>query len=359
MPTKTRLVLLLALTMPGLGLAAESGEKESTTTVVSVSNKESEDQATAAKKAADDAAKKKAEDDAAAAKLAAEKSSDGKSSTESSDDGKSGVTGVSSGVVSPVQSSARPFSLAIADSVKLAGSDAASANFQINVLPSITNLINLNLKETMSLKNATALMLDPSQLKLATDSTIRVYFVGEGAGYHNTLAFNFYMPGVNVSDQAASRDVITSSTKLIFPDASSSVSTYDPSSKAVRSTSNPLLPGDFVDLGTFQAKGRLDLALIANGASGGKDVFVASPARNDDHITHVVSFALKNSPYLIAAFEDLRGGGDRDYNDVIVAIDIGRANVARMVSAPVPPLAWTLAALMGVSAYWRRRFRTA
>ena len=327
--------------------------------------KKAEDDAAAKKKAEDDdAAKKKADDNAAAAKLAAGKSSGNKSLAENSeqersDKEKSGSTVSSPALNSPVQSSARPFSLAIADSVKLAGSDAASANFQINVLPSITNLINLNLKETMSLKNATALMLDPSQLKLATDSTIRVYFVGEGAGYHNTLAFNFYMPGVNVSDQAASRDVITSSIKLIFPDASSSVSTYDPSSKAVRSTSNPLLPGDFVDLGTFQAKGRLDLALIANGASGGKDVFVASPARNDDHITHVVSFALKNSPYLIAAFEDLRGGGDRDYNDVIVAIDIGRANVARMVSAPVPPLAWTLAALMGVSAYWRRRFRAA
>lgn len=260
---------------------------------------------------------------------------------------------------SPVQSPARPFNLAIADDVQLAGSDAAAANFLANVLPSITTLLEANLRETVSVKNATALMLDPSQLKLATDSTIRVYFVGEGAGYHNTLAFNFYLPGVNTSDQAAARNIITAETKIIFPDASSSVSTYDPASKAVRTVSNPLLPGDFVDLGTFQARGRLDLALIANGAFGGKDVFVASPARNEDRITHVVTFALKNSPYLIAAFEDLRGGGDGDYNDVVVAIDIGRANVARMVSAPVPPLVWTLAALLSVSAWWRRRLSPA
>ena len=262
-------------------------------------------------------------------------------------------------VTSPVQSPAQPFSLAITDLVQLAGSDAASATFQANVLPSIAELVNRSLAESAELKNAMALKLDPSQLKLSTDSTIRVYFVGEGAGYHNTLVFNFYLPGVNTSAQAASRSVITVATQIIFPDASSPISTYDPKSLALRTIQNPLLPGDFVDLGKFVAGGRLDLALIANGANGGTTTFGASPARNDDHLTHLISFALPNSPYLILAFEDLLGGGDRDYNDVIVALDIGRANVARLVSAPVPPLALTLVALMGVAAWGRRRFSCA
>lgn len=351
----TRLLFLLALALPGMALAApaetenSSSASKAATSAASVENGD----AAATKAAADAAAKKEA--DAVAAKTAADdaaakKEADYAEAKKAADDAAKVAA-----VTSPIQSAARPFNLAIVDTVKLAGSDTASVNFQINMLPSITNLINVNLKETVPLKNATAFMLDPSKLRLATDSTIRVYFVGEGAGYHNTLAFNFYQPGDNTSDQAASRSVITEATKIIFPDASSAVSTYDPASKAARTTTNPLLPGDFVDLGSFRAKGRLDLALISNGASGGKDVFVASPARNDDHITHVVTFAMKNSPYLIAAFEDMRGGGDRDYNDVVVAIDIGRANVARMVSAPVPPLAWTLAGLLGVAALWRRR----
>ena len=317
-----------------------------------VTSKETEIQLAEAKKADDDAsaAAKKAEDDKSAAT---------KKETEDRASAAKKAADEAAATNSPVQSAARPFGLAIVDSVKLGGSDAASANFQINVLPSITNLINTNLKETASLKNATALMLDPSKLKLATDSNARVYFVVEGAGYRNSLAFNFYQPGENTADQAASRDVITEATRLIFPNASSSVSSYDPASKAVRTASYPLLPGDFVDLGTFRANGRLDLALIANGSNGGRDVFVASPARNEDHIGHVVSFALKDSPYLIVAFEDMRGGGDRDYNDVIVAIDIGRANVAQMVSAPVPPLAGTLTALLGVAVWWRRRLGAA
>jgi hypothetical protein len=356
-------LLLIAVTAPGLVSGAELATASSSSLEdrSSAITSAAEDAAAAAKKAADAAAAQKAAEDEDAQKVAeaaaaAKKSED---ETRTSAPAALGDTSADAGgtapIYSPVQASARPFDLAIASSVQLAGSNAGAANFQLNVLPSITDLINANLRETVALKNATALMLEPSQLRLATDSTIRVYFVGEGAGYHNTLAYNLYLPGVNTSDQAASRSVITPATKIIFPDASSSVSLYDPAKTVARTAANPLLPGDFVDLGNFKAGGRLDLALIANGAYGGKDVFVASPARNDDHITHVVTFALKNSPYLIAAFEDLRGGGDRDYNDVVVAIDVGRANVAKLISAPAPPLPVTLAALLGVAAWWRRR----
>lgn len=360
---KIRLVFLLAATTPGLVAAAEldapssSSQEERSSSITSAAD----NTAAFAKQAADDAAAQKAVAEEEAKKItetaAAEKKSEDETgtTTPAASANISAEAASTTPIYSPVQASARPFDLAIANSVQLAGSNAGAANFQLNVLPSITNLINTNLRETVALKNATALMLDPSQLRLATDSTVRVYFVGEGAGYHNTLAFNLYVPGVNTSDQAASRSVITPATKIIFPDASSSVSLYDPAKTVARTATNPLLPGDFVDLGNFKAGGRLDLALIANGAYGGKDVFVASPARNDDHITHVVSFALKDSPYLIAAFEDLRGGGDRDYNDVVVAIDVGRANVAKMISAPAPPLGLTLTALLGVAAWWRRR----
>ena len=256
--------------------------------------------------------------------------------------------------VSPIQSAADPFGLAIVDKVRLAGSDATSTSFQKAVLPSITDLVNLNLKETVSLKNVSSQMLDPSLLNLATNSTVRVYFIGEGAGYHNTLAFNYQVANTPTTGKPIAAN-INSQTQIIFPDASSSVSTYDPASKAARTTSNPLLPGDFVDLGKFTSAGRLDLTLISNGASGGKDAFVASAAQNVDKINHVVAYAMKNSPFLIVAFEDLKGGGDKDYNDVVVALDVGRANVTRMVSGPTPPLALTLPALLGMAIWFRRR----
>jgi hypothetical protein len=221
--------------------------------------------------------------------------------------------------------------LPLAGAVKPAGSDPASAAFQKEVLPEIVSVLNTNLSERTVLKDQSSYTLDPSKLTLATESTARVYFVGEGAGYSNTLGFNTLVEGTG-----APKTAVTSGSEIIFPNASSSVSSYDPAQTVKRTTSNPLLPGDFVDLGKFDGGTTLDFFLIANGANGGKTAFAASGTRNPDRIDHAVSFALPGSPYLILAFEDLYGGGDRDFNDVAFAVDIGRANVDQLVGAPEP-----------------------
>lgn len=257
---------------------------------------------------------------------------------------------VSAQVVSPFQATAKSTGLSIVDTVQLAGSDVASAIFQKTMLPSITTLINTNLSETSQFTKSNSFALDPSKLRMAVESTARVYFVGEGAGYRNTLGFNTLAPGA-----ATPTTSLTKSAALIFPDASSSVSTYNPSATGSRSMSNPLLPGDFVELGSFAAGSMLDFFLIANGASGGRDIWTASASRNSDGLNHVVAFAMPDSPYLIVAFEDLRGGGDRDYNDVVFAVDIGAINVQRLLSTPEPAAWASVLALGGLAWFWRRR----
>lgn len=237
---------------------------------------------------------------------------------------------------SSVQSTARPFGLDITAPVQLAGSDEASASFQEDALPVITDLINTQLGENVQFNNQTAYSLDPTKLRLATESTARVYFVGEGAGYHNTLGFNALAPGVGTPET-----VVTADSELIFPDSSSSVSTYDPASTARRYSRAPLLPGDFVDMGTFAAGTTLDFFLIANGANGGTNAYSAPASRNPDQLDHVVSFVLPDSPYLIIGFEDLFGGGDKDYNDLVFAVDIGAANLQKLISTPEPST-WTI-----------------
>jgi hypothetical protein len=69
--------------------------------------------------------------------------------------------------------------------------------------------------------------------------------------------------------------------------------------------------------------------VIANGANGGKTSFSTQRSENLDGINHVVSFAytVKDSPYLILGFEDLLGGGDRDFNDVLFAVVIALAAI--------------------------------
>lgn len=253
-------------------------------------------------------------------------------------------------VTSNVQSAARPFGLSIVDQVQTAGSDAASAQFQASFLPSSRTFLQNSLPEYMAYAAASQHTLDPAKLTMSVDSTARVYFVSEGAGYHNTLGFNTLTPGQTASGG------LTNTAQLIFPDTSSSVSSYYTSSTpGARSMSEPLMPGDFVDLGKISAGSTLDFFLAANGAYGGQNIWTSSAARNPDQIQHVVAFALPNSPYLMISFEDFYGGGDHDFNDVVIAVEIGALNVQRLLSTP-EPAAWLSLLILGLGAdVWRRR----
>ncbi|WOO42021.1 DUF4114 domain-containing protein [Rubellicoccus peritrichatus] len=247
-----------------------------------------------------------------------------------------GMTPLLAQVESPAQSTARPFGLDIIDTVQLAGSDAASADFQQNALPQLQSFVNENLGERQGIENLSTIALDPSKLYLSNESDVRVYFIGEGAGYHNTLGF---------STEGASLDPNDAS--LIFPDASSPYSYYRDGQSNRRSNNTPLQAGDFVDLGQMEAGSTLDFFLIANGAYGGNYVWSTEESANVDGLTHVVSLAEDGSPYLLIGFEDLYGGGDKDYNDLVFAVDIGTANVAYLAN-PEPSTFLILIALFAL-----------
>jgi hypothetical protein len=257
---------------------------------------------------------------------------------------------VSAQQVSPVQSAARPYNLDIIAPVQVAGSDVAAAAFQTNVLPGMLTTVRKILPDYQgkSTKDLAAISLDPSKLVLGFDSTARVYFLGEGAGYQNTL-------GISTTGGGP----LSPGADLVFPNASSS-SGFSGTGTPIRSSSEPLLAGDFVNLGTLKAGSALDFFLIANGANGGKNIVSTNQSLNKDGLIHAVVMATAGSPYLVISFEDMLGGGDRDYNDVFFAVDIGRANVQKLMglSAPEPSLALgallTGAVFLGAS---RRRIR--
>ncbi|WP_395747689.1 DUF4114 domain-containing protein [Prosthecobacter sp.] len=243
-----------------------------------------------------------------------------------------------------------PFKLSAAALIQPLGIDSSAKEFRTSVLPNIQSLLNERLGEWTKIDDG-SMRLDPSKLKLATDSDVRVYFLGEGAGYANSLGLN--TEGVGVKEGRP---------ELIFANASSNVTYLDPKStenenSAKRSSNAPLLPGDFVELNTLKAGTALDFFLIADGANGGKNVYSTTGTANPDKINHVVAFAMSNSPYLIIGFEDLFGGGDRDFNDLLFAVEIGAANVASLIATPEPAAWLSLAGLLGM-VFWsnsRRR----
>lgn len=249
--------------------------------------------------------------------------------------------------ISAYQSSARPLGLDIVSPVYEASSDAASASFQLNVLPDLQTIIDDNLVANVSIPNQVSVTLDPTQFMLSTSYDARVYFIGEGAGYRNTLGFNTQGVGVGSGNP-----------QLIFPNASSndSYSLNQNQGNGQRTTAAPLLPGDFVELGAINANTQLDFFLIANGANGGQYVYTANESYNPDGIQHVVGIAIENSPYLVVGFEDLYGGGDNDYNDILFAVDIGVNNINSLVNnGTIPePCSTALLGLGGVVFLIRR-----
>ncbi|MBL4838874.1 MAG: DUF4114 domain-containing protein [Kordiimonadaceae bacterium] len=249
--------------------------------------------------------------------------------------------------VSPVQSSARPFGLTPIDNVQLAGSDAAALDFFENALPDLQDAVNTVLTEKQPLQNLSSIALSSNDLYLSEASDVRIYFIGEGAGYHNSF-------GVYTGESSAG---LSGDAGLIFPDASSSSSYLDPTGSDYRSLNAPVAAGDFVDLGEFDSGTQLNLFLIANGANGGTNTYYTDMLLNPDGIEHFIVLATPDSPYLLIGAEDLFGGGDEDYNDIVVAMDIGVANVQMLVANAVP-LPGPIAALLGpLYLIWKRRRR--
>jgi hypothetical protein len=258
------------------------------------------------------------------------------------------------GTVSPVQSPADPMKLPLAGKVMAAGSDASSQAFDANILPDALVFIKANLPEGVNnSKSPIVEKVDPSKLVLASKTDVTATFVYEGAGYHNTLGINTTGLGVNSGNP-----------EIIFPDASSTDGFDNQTTPGMRTPSEPLLPGDFVDLGTYAAGTKLDFFLIANGANGGTSVYnsIAGTSTNPDKLNHVGMFSPTmfaspdlNSPYVFVTFEDLLGGGDRDYNDTIFAFNVGSAAVHALFAAPEPSMYLTLGGFLALGIWATRR----
>ena len=267
----------------------------------------------------------------------------------------------SAGKVSPVQATADPYGLKIAGSVMEGGSDASSKDFQNNVLPSVNGFIKSALPETKNNTKSSAFEIDPSKLVLAAKTSVRAYFISEGAAYHNSIGVDVTTRGNDPKSAAA--EINSKSSELIFPDASSTEGGFASGKYGTRTAGEPVLPGDFVNLGTFNKGTKLDFFLLSNGANqSGSSVFSTTESINGDGFKqHVAGFTSKlfaaptlNSPYVFLSFEDLWGGGDKDINDTIIAINVGAATVKSLLATPEPAMWLTLGSFL-VLAVWAKR----
>lgn len=209
-----------------------------------------------------------------------------------------------------IQSEARPLGLEIIGLVEADPEDEAYMDFKENGLQLVMEYLDGVYDERAVIDSNTE-NLDLSDMILEQDSDVRVYFLKEGTVFRNTL-------GIDIDGDQ----------HIIFPNASSAHSYYTDADTRNEQTSEdiPLLPGDYVDIGQMPAGSLIDLFLIQDGARNENGVvFWGDAESNEDELPHAKFMGTYGHNTYIIGFEDIPGGGDRDYNDVVIAVEIEKA----------------------------------
>jgi len=272
------------------------------------------------------------------------------------------------GVADPVQANVDPYNIPIAGPVMQAGSTTASKSFDTSVLPEALQFIKQALPETVNNTASKAFQIDPSKLVMASTTDVQAEFVYENAGYHNSVGLTTIAPG-QAEPTSAIAEITDPTARLIFPDSSNPAGGSATIGENNRTQDQPVSPGDFVDLGTIKQGTGLDFFLLSNGANAGSSapVFSTQESLNQDGFyQHAAEFTPTlfavpqlNSPYIFLAFEDLWGGGDRDINDTIIAINVGSATVKSLLATPEPAMPLTFSACLGLALFAVRKNRKA
>ncbi|NMG57005.1 DUF4114 domain-containing protein [Geitlerinema sp. P-1104] len=182
--------------------------------------------------------------------------------------------------------------------------------------------------------------LNLSDLTLKFDHEVKVHFLSEGANFRNQL-------GVNVSGATEISDTILFDDIVCVTDSCSTFKGYRDSHITPE---RYLEAGDLVNLGMIKAGSTLDFFLNSNGFNRSNPQRLHLDASKNPG-GHQQVMAYQESGYLVLAFEDVIinwGGSDKDFNDVVFAIDIGEKNLRHLNGETVPEPT-LLFGLLGVS----------
>ena len=235
------------------------------------------------------------------------------------------MTSVSGATLSSYQTTTIPLGYSFGSKTYQAGSDATSAAFQL-LEPTYTALILSKLQEGVAFTGAGLNQLDPTRLYFWFPYAPRCYFI---YGYASFID-GFGVTTATVSAPTSSE--VTGTNLTCMSDVHWNGST-------VRSTTYPVLPGDFIQLPTVNAGQQLAFFCYSNESSNGTpaNVWYNGASNNSDGFQHMIAFFPDNSQYIIIGFEDYPGGGDKDCNDVMFVVDIGAENAAALRSASTLP----------------------
>lgn len=197
---------------------------------------------------------------------------------------------------------------------------------------------------------------DMNRLSIAEDYTGQVTFLGETAGFRNALGMykvaedgtitDVQIVFANASAQGSGGSLVPGeSTAEVILNAGDQIGFFVISDAVSRNSLETLTTGSyaFVDAqgnpATLNSSG--SLTLVRTAPDGSQSVVqsrytttmfhsAATPedgyGLNDDNYAHTVGHVNAQDGTITLGFEDLWGGGDNDYDDVVFLLDIGQSN---------------------------------
>ena len=180
--------------------------------------------------------------------------------------------------------------------------DLSDSIYNVEVSPEVLNAIQDSFFEKSVIDPAYLSPTADPNLTFVEQGDLSITFYSEGAGYKNTFGYFTYT-------QDATGNATILDTQVIFQNASAQGSGGD------------LLMGDTVDLGTFEAGTNVGFFVMANANvdtyADAYNTYYSIDSLNHDGIRHIAMVADPDNEMVYLGFEDLYGGGDRDYNDVV------------------------------------------
>jgi hypothetical protein len=184
-------------------------------------------------------------------------------------------------------------------------------------------------------------LVDLSQLTLKNDSEVNIFLLGEGAGKRNSL---FY------SANGAEKENIWGDVSIV---KEAEGNYLDPNFDQ----DGTMNQGDSKNLGFFTKGTQMNFLLSSfNTTKREREYYssAGSEGTNGDGLQHAVGYAF-GERYLMLGFEDLYGdlkagstngneNSDRDFNDVVFVIDMGKGNLA---TTPEPTVLLGLGVAVG------------
>lgn len=136
---------------------------------------------------------------------------------------------------------------------------------------------------------------------------VEVFFINEGAGYHNKFGYTTNAPTMAGNDGLT--NFWDSDVDVVWEDASSV--------NSILANGGPLALGEGYELGNVVAGETVNF-FLRNPKNKTFDALDETSTLNGDGLQHVTTYQYED--FLVLAYEDIYGGGDQDYNDVVFAV---------------------------------------